>query len=225
MWRPQLEALARFGRSALAPDLPGHGRRRGERFTLGASLAAIDDAVHEVGGRAVVVGMSLGGYLGIAYTARNPDRVAALVAGGCSSTPDHPLTGAWLRAVRLIGRLPDRGSWLNQALVDRALPRQGTRDIAAGGFALDVIADVLTEMRALDPLADLARTKCPVWILNGQWDHFRLGERDFAAACPRAQVVTVRGANHIANLSRPVAFNRALLEVLEHLDPADADRE
>lgn len=224
MWRPQCDALDRIGRRALAVDLPGHGLRLGERFSVDASLAVIDDAVVDVGGRAVVVGLSLGGYLGIAYTARNPARVAGLLACGCSTSPGQPLTDAWRRAAQLIARLPDRGERLNQTLVERALPPEGAQALAEGGFALDVMVDLLREMRAVRPVEDLARITCPVWIVNGQWDHFRSQEAMFVRACPGARLVTVRGATHLANLARPVEFNRALLTALEDVDRTEAAR-
>lgn len=219
MWRAQLEALDRAGRTAVAPDLPGHGRRLEETFTVDAALDAVGEAVQEVGGRAVVVGLSLGGYLGTAWAARNPGGAAALLLSGCSTDADTVLTGAWEQAARLISRLPDRGAALNQALVDRALPPEGAQDVAAGGFALDVMVDMLAAMRALDPRADLARVTCPVWFANGQWDHFRLHERAFLAARPGARRVVVRGATHLASLVRPIAFTRVLLELLEEVDP------
>ena len=218
MWRPQLDAVHDTGRPALAIDLPGHGARMAEPFTIIGSLDAMDDAVRGLGGRAVVVGLSLGGYLGIAYAARHPDRVAGLVASGCSTVPDQPLTGAWRRAAQLVERLPDRGARLNQVLVDRMLPPSGAAAVAEGGFALDVMVDLLAEMRTLRTLEDLAAIRCPVWIVNGQWDHFRTQERTFVRACPTARLVTVRGASHLVNLVRPVGFNRVLLAALDEVD-------
>ena len=222
MWRPQLDALARTGRRARAVDLPGHGLRIGETFCVEASLAAIDDAVRELGGRAVVVGLSLGGYLGIAYTARHPGRVAGLVASGCSTSPDQPLTDAWRRAAQLISRLPDRGARMNQSLVDRVLPAEGAAALAEGGFALDVMVDLLVAMRTVRPLEDLAQISCPVWIVNGQWDHFRAQEGLYVRACRTARLVTIRGATHLVNLARPVAFNRVLLTALEEVDRVES---
>lgn len=219
MWRPQLDALRRVDRPTVAVDLPGHGLRMGERFSVEASLATIAGAIDDVGGRAVVCGLSLGGYLGMHHAARRPDQVAGLVAAGCSSVPDQAATAAWLFAVRaFFMRLPDKGAWFNQRLVDAALPPEGAAAAGAGGFALEVMSDLLTELRQVDPLDDLARTRCPVWLVNGQYDHFRLQEHTFAAAAPEARVVTVRGATHLVNLVRPVAFNRVLLEVLEEVD-------
>lgn len=226
MWRSQVEALERTGRTVLAIDLPGHGRHLGEPFTVEAGLTAIGEAVDAVApaGRAALVGLSLGGYLGTAWTARHGDRVAGLVAAGCSTDPAQPVTDAWRLLARGIARLPDRGAWLNATLVERTLPPEGARAVAEGGFALDVMVDLLTEMRTVRPLEDLARITCPVWVVNGQWDHFRAQEAAFLRACPTARLVTVRGATHLVNVVRPVAFNRILLAALDEVDEREARR-
>ena len=75
----------------LCPDLPGHGRRAGERFTTDAAVAAIA-ATAEAGDRdraapVVLVGHSLGGYMAMAYAARHPHRLAGLVLIGASAVP------------------------------------------------------------------------------------------------------------------------------------------
>ncbi|WP_146819792.1 alpha/beta fold hydrolase [Actinotalea fermentans] len=222
MWRAQLDALARAGRPAVAIDLPGHGERLRERFSVEGSLAAVDDAVAAVGGRAVVVGLSLGGYTALHWAARNPAAAAGVVAAGCSSLPDQPATRAWLLAARGFARLPDRGAWFNQRLVDLALPPEAGAALAEGGYALDVMVDLLTAIQRVDPLDDLARTRCPVWLVNGQWDHFRMQERRLLAAAPDARLVVVRGATHLVSLVRPVAFTRVLLEALAEVDARES---
>lgn len=225
MWTAQLEALGRAGRRAVAIDLPGHGTRLEETFTVDGSLRVIDDAVTELGGRAVLVGLSLGGYMSLAYAARHRERVAGLVAAGCSTEPDQPVTDVWRWLARLIGRLPDRGAWLNQTMVNRTLPPEGAQAVGAGGFALDVMVDMLAAMRDVHPLEHLASLTCPVWIVNGQLDHFRTQERAFVRACPTARLVTIRGATHLVSLVQPVAFTRVLLEALDEVDRQEATRE
>jgi pimeloyl-ACP methyl ester carboxylesterase len=222
MWRPQLDALERAGRRALAIDLPGHGRRTAERFCVADSLDVITEAIGQVGGRAALVGLSLGGYLGIAHAASRQDEVAGLVAAGCSSIPDQPATAAWLLAARAFAHLPDKGAWFNQKLVDLALRPDMAHAMAEGGYALEVMVDLLSGVRRMDPVSDLGRIACPVWLVNGQWDHFRLQVGAFKRAAPGARVVTVRGATHLVSLVRPVAFNRVLLGALEEVDRREA---
>lgn len=223
MWRAQLEALRRTGRVVVAVDLPGHGRRRGETFTLDGAVAAVRDGVEAVGGRAAVVGLSLGGYTAVAHAARHPAQVAGLVAAACSTVPRAAVVRAWgLAADRFFARLPDRGAGINQLLVDRALPAAGAADVAAGGFALDVVGDTMRAVRGVDLLGDLARVSAPVWLVNGRWDHFRGDERRLLAACRDGRLVVVPGATHLVSLVQPVRFTRVLLEALDDVDVREA---
>lgn len=220
MWRAQVEALRAYGVPALAVDLPGHGKRRGERFTLDGAVAAVADGVDAVGWRALVVGLSLGGYTAIAHAARHPEQVAGLVAAACSTRPLVALVDGWALLARGIARLPDGGAGLNQGSVDRLLSPQAALDVAAGGFALDVMDDVLREMRAATPVEDLARVAAPVWLVNGRYDHFRGEERRFLRACRDGRLVVVPGATHLVSLTAPVAFTRVLLDVVDALGAA-----
>jgi len=215
MWRPQLAALGRAGIPATAIDLPGHGARSAERFTVDAAICAVADAVAGLGGRALVVGLSLGGYVGIAHAARHPEQVAGLVAAACCTQPRRLLVEAWAAAARTIGRLPDGGSWLNDAAARRLVGAQGAADLGAGGFALGVMADVLREVGQLDPVADLASVRAPVWLVNGRFDHFRADERRYLAACRDGRLVVVPGATHLVSVVAPVRFTRTVLEAYD----------
>ncbi|MET0434763.1 MAG: alpha/beta hydrolase [Cellulomonas sp.] len=215
MWRAQVQALQAYGVRALTVDLPGHGERRGERFTLDGAVAAVADGVDAVGGRALVVGLSLGGYVGITHAARRPDQVAGLVAAACSTRPLVALVDGWAVLARGIARLPDAGAGLNQGMVDRVLSPAAAADVAAGGFALDVMDDVLRAMRAATPVEDLARVEAPVWLVNGRYDHFRGEERRFLRACRDGRLVVVPGATHLVSLTAPVGFTRAVLGAVD----------
>jgi len=218
MWRAQVEALERAGHTAAAIDLPGHGERMAETFTLDGAVEAVRAGVDAVGGRALVVGMSLGGYMAITHAGRYPEQVAGLVAAGCCSRPYPAVLRAWGAAADgFFARLPDRGAAINDALVGRTLPPQAASDVGEGGFALDVVGDTMRAMRGATPLEDLARVEAPVWLVNGRYDHFRGDERRFLAACRDGRLVVVPGATHLVSLVQPVRFTRVLLEALDEL--------
>jgi pimeloyl-ACP methyl ester carboxylesterase len=212
MWRRQVAAFDRLGVPARAVDLPGHGARTGEPFTIDGAVATIEAAIDELGGRALVVGLSLGGYVAIAHAARRPDQVAGLVAASCSTRPHRLALAAWDAAATAIGRLPDRGAGLNDWAAVHTLPAEGAVDLGAGGYALDVVTTVLREMASTDPVGDLRRVAAPVWLVNGRFDHFRGEERRFLAACRDGRLVVVPGATHLVSLTQPVRFTRVLLE-------------
>jgi pimeloyl-ACP methyl ester carboxylesterase len=222
MWRAQVQTLEAAGHRAVAVDLPGHGVRRGERFTMDGAVDALGTVIDDLGGRALVVGLSLGGYVAITHAARRPDQVAGLVAAGCSTRPLRAAVGGWILLARGIGKLPDAGARLNQFMVDLTLASDAAVDVGAGGFALDVMDDVLREVGRARPVEDLARVEAPVWLVNGQFDHFRTEERRFLRACRDGRLVVLRGARHLASLDAPVGFSRLLLEALAELETRDA---
>jgi pimeloyl-ACP methyl ester carboxylesterase len=51
MWRAQLEALERVGRPAVAVDLPGHGTRLAEPFTLDGAVDTVARSTSSAGAR------------------------------------------------------------------------------------------------------------------------------------------------------------------------------
>jgi pimeloyl-ACP methyl ester carboxylesterase len=219
MWRRQTDALDRAGVASLALDLPGHGSQLDGRFTLDAAVDAVRDGVDRLGGRALVVGLSLGGYVAVEHRARHPEQSAGLVAASCSTPPTTRLRDLWMVATRWIERWPDQGERLNAAMVGLTLTAEAAADAGAGGFALEVMTDVLQEIGRSDTLRALAAGTSPVWIVNGRYDHFRTRERAMLAAARSsgapAQLVVVPGARHTVSLDAPVAFNRVLLEAVD----------
>lgn len=220
MWRHQTEWLAAAGHPVLAVDLPGHGSRGDEEFTVAGALAAIDDGVDRLGGRVLLVGLSLGGYYAMAYAARYPAKVTALVAAGSSVEPNGLGLAGYRLLARGIHRLPDRGLWLHTTLVRRMLPPTGVTDVMAGGVALDVMSAGLTATGTLTPLADLAAYPGPVWLVNGALDHFRLHQKRFLAAAQRGTLVTVPGAGHLVSLHRPERFDTVLRGIIRSVSQA-----
>ncbi|MEE2815188.1 MAG: alpha/beta hydrolase, partial [Actinomycetota bacterium] len=184
MWRAQIEHVRERGTPCTAVDLPGHGTRRDELFTLDEAFATIDRAVRDAAtrGPVLLVGHSMGGLLSIEYVGReDPPPVAAFIAASCTSLP----RGLGLAAYRFLARrfdsLPDRGLGLTNIVLDRTLPPETREDFGAGGYAFDAQDTALRSLSVLDLLAALRRIDVPLWFVNGQWDQLRANEKLFVS--------------------------------------------
>lgn len=198
----------------ITPDLPGHGVRRDAEFTTAAALETIDEAVcgAATGQRVVLVGHSLGGYMAMAYAARQePSMLAGLVMIGASAVPTGPgavLYRGFASAVPTIG--VDRMARVANGVVARlgvspdvAQSLSGGEGYAQIGAMWDaVITDCRPEL--------LAGVECPVLLLNGQFDQLRVHARRYAAQTPHARVQTVARASHLLPMTHP----RRVAEIL-----------
>jgi pimeloyl-ACP methyl ester carboxylesterase len=86
MWRPQVESLTQF--RCITPDLPGHGTSLDNRWrTIPDAARWVADLIaREAGGRAHIVGLSLGAVIGYELLTSFPDAVDRLVLSGGNGT-------------------------------------------------------------------------------------------------------------------------------------------
>jgi pimeloyl-ACP methyl ester carboxylesterase len=194
IWRHQVAEMTADGHPCRTVDLPGHGARLDERFTLEAAQDAIDEAVRSCASPPLLVGLSLGGYSSLAYAAGHQGRLAGLVLAACT---------AEVRSlpVDLYRRVSDRVVRLAQG----------------PGTTWDVVTDMLASMRHHSFLDDMRRLHRPVWLVNGRRDLMRLDERRYVAAHPRARLTVIPDAGHDVPLHAPGPFTRVLREAARAL--------
>jgi pimeloyl-ACP methyl ester carboxylesterase len=222
VWTPQLDALSDQYRT-IAIDLPGHGVRAGERFDLegAADLLAATIRDQATGGRAVVVGLSLGGYVAMALAARQPALIRGLVIAGSSAEPvgvgSLPFLALAGAMAHFEGPRPDHlSAWFYRARFPAAI----AEPIVAGGFWSVGGAEAVRTLVGQRFAPRLAAYPGPTLILNGELDLlFRLWAPTFATAARDARRVLLAGAMHLSNLDRPTAFSLAVREFAGSLEP------
>jgi pimeloyl-ACP methyl ester carboxylesterase len=220
VWRAQLDALSDTYR-VVAMDLPGHGSLADRPFTLAAGADELARVIETAGGgRAVVVGLSLGGYVAMDLAANRPELIRGLVLSGATQEP------VGVRAVpyRALAWVMDRFDGpsfdgLNAWFFRTRYPAAIADPILADGFYAGGGAEALRALIGETFRPRLAAYDGPVLILNGELDLlFRLGARAFAGRARDVRRVRLGGATHLANLDRPQAFNAAVRRFVEDLD-------
>lgn len=213
MWRSQVAHLDERGIAVNAIDLPGHGTRIEETFTLENALAAIDDAVQEMAREheVLLVGHSLGGLITSAYVgAEQPPPVDAFIAASCTAFPRGLGLAAYRAVARGVDRLPGHGQWIADRMLDFTLPAETRADFGAGGYSYAMQDVALKTLSMLDLTESLRRIAIPTWFVNGQYDQLRRNEKAFLALVPDAEFVLVPRTTHLVTAMRPRVFNAVI---------------
>lgn len=220
-WAAQVDALA-VDHRVITTDLPGHGTRAAQPFSLDGAAAVVADVIRSQASdsRAVVVGLSLGGYVGMELAASEPDLVRGLVLAGATAEP----CGARSVPFRVLAEILERfeGPALqrfNAWFFRTRYPASIAEPIVAGGFWSAGGAAGVRCLIGERFLPRLAAYPGPTLIINGEWDLlFRLSAPDFARVAQDARRVRLPGALHLSNLDRPAAFTEAVYRFVSSLD-------
>jgi pimeloyl-ACP methyl ester carboxylesterase len=218
MWRPNRAALA-AARRVITWDMRGHGHSDSPadpaEYTHAACVADMAALLDAAGAeRAVAAGLSLGGFLSLAFCLDMPDRVAALVL--CDTGPGFRSEDArqrWnTRALTTADRLERNGLG---AFGDDSGPT-APRHRSASGLALAARGMLAqADGHVIDGLASI---RVPTLVLVGGRDEAFLGAADYVAGkIPGARQVVIPDAGHMCNIDQPDLFNEAVLAFLGSL--------
>jgi pimeloyl-ACP methyl ester carboxylesterase len=214
MWDPMRRDLDARWR-VIAPDLPGHGARRQEAYTLAGAIATVEEAARSVAPAPIVVGGdSLGGYSTLASAASLPqDRLKGLILCGSSSNITGPALRPYLFQIALFRVMSALIG--EQRLIRKHVPKQLLRsglkveDVDAmlkAGISLKVFRQAVYALRDIDFRAKLAAVEQPVMIVNGTKDkgHMRQ-ETSFVEVTRHPTVHHLEGCEHGVTILRPRA--------------------
>jgi pimeloyl-ACP methyl ester carboxylesterase len=206
-----------------APHLPGFGGSEpaGDVMTMSAAAERALAAMGERGiDRAVVCGLSMGGYVAFEVWRRARERVVGLVLANTRAVADPPEAAAGRRA--LAERLRSEGNVLAEeppALLSDGAPEELRVRVRAWieDQSPDAIAAALLGMAERpDSTPDLATIDVPTLVLTSTEDRMIAPEvsAEMAGLIPQGRLQTIEGVGHLSNLEAPEAFDAALLEHL-----------
>jgi pimeloyl-ACP methyl ester carboxylesterase len=226
MWHGQIEALSKHHKLILW-DMRGHGQSYypadpgaySEALTV-ADMAALLD---EVGATSAIIGgLSLGGYMSLAFYRAHPQRVRALliIDTGPGFKKDDARQ-AWNKRAHETGERFEREGLAALKSASRERSEVSHRD--ASGLAR-AARGMLTQRdaRVIELLPGIT---VPSLIVVGADDTPFLAASDYMAAkIPAARKVVIPAAGHAVNIDQPQAFNDAVLPFLDGLDAPPAQK-
>ncbi|VIO80947.1 AB hydrolase superfamily protein YdjP [Bradyrhizobium ivorense] len=220
MWQGQIDALSRRHTLVLW-DMRGHGQSDypddptaySEQLTVG-DIAALLDAVGAE--KAIVGGLSLGGYMSLAFHRAHPERVRALLI--VDTGPGFKKDDArevWNTRARDTGDRFDREGL--EVLKTLSAERASVTHRNAKGLALAARGMLAQrDARVIESLPDI---KVPSLVVVGADDTPFLAASDYMAAkIPGAQKAVIPNAGHAVNIDQPQAFIDAVLPFLDRLE-------
>lgn len=221
MWKGQADALSDRYR-IVSWDMRGHGQSDSpEDLALYSEAATVDDIAalidHCGSKKAVVGGLSLGGYMSLAFNLAHPDRVHALMLFDTGPGYRNPEARAgWNEMAE--GRAQDFREKGLDALSTAGREARTSAHGSAEGLALAALGMLRQyDSRVIESLPSIT---APALVLVGELDKPFLAATDvMAGKIPNARKVVIPNAGHAANLYQPEAFNQAVSEFLAGLDP------
>jgi 3-oxoadipate enol-lactonase len=224
MWEPQLSAFE--GRWPIAaPHLPGFGGTpgAGDAMTMASAASRASEALDAAEiDRAVVVGISMGGYVAFELWRTARDRIAGLVLANTRSGADNDEGRE--RRRKLAERLRSEGAGFFIAEPPPLLSDGAPREVRERVMAIlsdqpadSIAAASLGMAERPDSTPDLATIDVPAGVVTSTGDTLIPAEMTtpLADGIAGAELTVLEGVGHMSGLEDPAGFNEAVAAVVE----------
>jgi pimeloyl-ACP methyl ester carboxylesterase len=229
LWAAQLSGLPTHAR-CLAPDLRGFGDSSVE------GPYSIDQYADDLAGfltcvgveRAVVCGLSMGGYVALSMLRRHRTRIRALILTSTRATADSD--DGRQKRLRMIEFAESRGIEALAAAQLAAMVGETTfssrpdiveslRQLMAGAPAEGVIGGQRAMSERVDNSDILETIDFPTLVISGDQDTITPPEelRALARAIPNSKLQVIPTSGHVCCYEKPAAFNHVVGEFLAQL--------
>lgn len=246
MWSEQLDAIAAAGFRAIAPDLRGLGETVAPTLVGDSAeeshrlksvpLATMEDMARDTAAlldhlgveKAVVCGLSMGGYVAFEFMHLFPTRVRGLVLAGTRAPADNEQEKAGreqqVQTILRAGMVPISIATVPKLLARRTLAEKP--EVVKRVRALITRSDPKGAAAAQRGMAarrdyseDLPKIEVPTLIIVGREDSIRpVADAEFMHRGIRdSGLEIIEDAAHMTNMEQPEAFNDALFSFLNRL--------
>lgn len=229
MWQPQIDALRNDYR-ILAPDLRGFGGTG--LFDGPPSIPQMADDVARLLDKLGVVkpvvlgGLSMGGYVALAFARQYPARLRGLLLADTRAEPDTPEEKANREKLIAFARSHTAGEVFEQLLpkvigdetrMQRAHVVETVRRIASAQTPSGIIAALQALRDRPDAVPFLGQIQVPTLVIVGSQDVLTppTMAKNLVNGIPNARLAVINGAGHLANLEKPDEFNVAVRSLLK----------
>ncbi len=230
MWAPQVAALSKQFRT-IALDLRGHGESDAPLWSFSLDQYADDvfallDHLHIP--QAVLVGLSMGGYVSLAFSRKYENRLKALVLADTRAQADSP--DGRLGRFHLAQTAYTQGS---DAVAETMLPKLlGATSLRSRPELVEYarktiqhapVSGILVDLMAMadrpDSVAHLRTITCPTLVVIGQEDQTTplVDAQLMANEITGARLAVIPAAGHLSNREQPDVFNDLLRGFVEEL--------
>jgi pimeloyl-ACP methyl ester carboxylesterase len=233
LWREQVEAL-RVRYTVITVDLRGHGETHANDDApatmeeMAKDVAALLDELR-IGARVVIGGLSMGGYVALAFYSLFPERVRALLLA--DTRPHADTVAARRNREETATRALREGM---QTIADAMLPKLLAPDThVERPHIVQRVRDMILQtdpqgaaaaLRGMAVRADqtelLREINCPALIVVGSLDTITppADAELMHGEIRGSRLEVIAGASHVSNVERPAEFNHALEKFLNELD-------
>jgi pimeloyl-ACP methyl ester carboxylesterase len=224
MWQAQVQHLTAMGYTVIAPNLPGFGNPPTPPISPEyATIDAYAEFIHNIiqqqpGKKAIVGGLSMGGYILLALLREHPGDVAAAMLLDTRAEADSPEgKAARLKSIQEV-QAGGPGSIIEGLLTKqlRKKPleahRQKVREMMQRQSAQAIIAAQTAMSKRHDHTDLLAQLKIPVLIVVGAEDAITPPSvaLSMQSHLPHAMLTQIVNAGHLTPVEQPAAVNSTL---------------
>ncbi len=231
MWEPQFEEFGGVF-DVIAPDMRGHGAS--ELDLERVSMEQMADDVHALAealelGPVVLVGLSMGGYVALAFAKKYPDALRALVLADTRATADDAEARenryATIRDVAANGPAALAEKMLPRLLSEKSIEEDHelvltVRRMIETNSAAGIAAALAGMAEREDSSGVLASIAVPTLVIVGTEDAVTppADAEALASGIAGARLERLEGAAHLSNLERSAEFNTLLKDFVGGLD-------